>query len=122
MVVIKEPISFQWDRGNIGKNEKSHEVTEKEAEETFFDKKKVIYKDKFQGDIVDYVLKHFADGVHMHKDFITLDLVNKLYVKELNIGVYTVNDMQIMKKFIRWNIDFLFTDYPDKAYVVLGKI
>ncbi len=82
----------------------------------------IIYKDKFQGDIVDYVLKHFADGVHMHKDFITLDLVNKLYVKELNIGVYTVNDMQIMKKFIRWNIDFLFTDYPDKAYVVLGKI
>ncbi|KKP47502.1 MAG: hypothetical protein UR39_C0004G0028 [Candidatus Woesebacteria bacterium GW2011_GWA1_33_30] len=50
MVVIKEPISFQWDRGNIGKNEKSHEVTEKEAEETFFDKKKVIYKDKFHSE------------------------------------------------------------------------
>ena len=50
MVVIKEPISFQWDRGNIGKNEKSHEVTEKEAEETFFDKKKVIYTDKFHSE------------------------------------------------------------------------
>lgn len=46
MVVIKKPIKFEWDKGNIGKNNK-HDVEEKEAEEVFFDKKKVIYKDKF---------------------------------------------------------------------------
>jgi len=50
MVVIKEPIYFEWDKGNIDKNQKSHDVTEKEAEEVFFDKKKVIYKDKFHSE------------------------------------------------------------------------
>lgn len=46
MVVIKEPIKFEWDKGNIGKNEKSHGITEKEAEEPFFDKKKRTFKDR----------------------------------------------------------------------------
>jgi len=45
MVIIKEPINFQWDTGNLGKNKKSHNVAEKEAEEVFFDKKKRTFKD-----------------------------------------------------------------------------
>lgn len=46
MVVIKEPIKFDWDKGNVGKNKKNHEVGEKEAEEPFFDKKKRTFKDR----------------------------------------------------------------------------
>lgn len=46
MVVIKEPIGFDWDKGNIGKNQKKHLVSEKEAEEAFFDKKRKIFKDR----------------------------------------------------------------------------
>lgn len=57
MIVIKEPIEFQWDRGNIDKNQKKHEVSEKEAEEVFFDKNKIIYKDKFHSKTEDrYIL------------------------------------------------------------------
>lgn len=43
-MILKKPVAFDWDRGNIGKNIK-HKVEDKEAEEVFFDKKKVIYKD-----------------------------------------------------------------------------
>lgn len=50
MIVVKEPLEFQWDKGNNGKNKKKHNVDEKEAEESFFDKEKVIYKDKFHSD------------------------------------------------------------------------
>ncbi len=50
MIVIKEPLKFQWDKGNIDKNKKKHNVDEKESEEPFFDKEKVIYKDKFHSD------------------------------------------------------------------------
>ena len=50
MVVIKEPVEFNWDRWNIGKNKKKHDVGEKESEETFFDDKRVIYKDKFHSE------------------------------------------------------------------------
>lgn len=46
MIVSGEVVRFDWDRGNIGKNKK-HKIEDKEAEEPFFDKKKVIYKDKF---------------------------------------------------------------------------
>lgn len=44
MRAISEPIEFDWDEGNIGKNEK-HDVEDKEAEEAFFDKQKATFKD-----------------------------------------------------------------------------
>ncbi|MBU1071462.1 BrnT family toxin [Patescibacteria group bacterium] len=44
MKVFKDQIGFDWDKGNINKNRK-HTVKDKEAEETFFDFNKVIYKD-----------------------------------------------------------------------------
>lgn len=46
MMILKKPLEFDWDKGNILKNIKHH-VEDKEAEEVFFDKKKVIYKDVF---------------------------------------------------------------------------
>jgi len=46
MRVDKRLIEFDWDKGNIGKNQK-HGVTDKEAEEVFFDEDKVISKDSF---------------------------------------------------------------------------
>lgn len=45
MVVIKKPVNFSWDKGNIGKNKK-HNVNEKEAEEVFFDTNKKVFYDK----------------------------------------------------------------------------
>jgi len=45
MKIFREPLEFQWDKGNIGKNLK-HKIEDKEAEESFFDKKRKIYKDK----------------------------------------------------------------------------
>lgn len=45
MVVIKEPVEFNWDRGNIGKNRKRHGVNEREAEEPFFDSKRKTFRD-----------------------------------------------------------------------------
>lgn len=44
MIVFKKPLAFDWNKGNIGKNKK-HNVEDKEAEEIFFDKNKVIYRD-----------------------------------------------------------------------------
>lgn len=46
MTIVKDVVEFEWDKGNIGKNKK-HKVEDKEAEEAFADKNKVIYKDAF---------------------------------------------------------------------------
>lgn len=44
MIVKKELLEFEWDKGNTGKNKK-HQVDDREAEEVFFDPKKVIFRD-----------------------------------------------------------------------------
>lgn len=44
MRTIKRPSAFEWDKGNSEKNKK-HNVEDREAEEAFFDKHKLIFKD-----------------------------------------------------------------------------
>lgn len=44
MKILKQSFEFEWDRGNTGKNKK-HRVSEREAEQVFFDNHKTIYKD-----------------------------------------------------------------------------
>lgn len=46
MKVIKEPVDFDWDKGNINKNWRKHKVKDSEAEEIFFDDKKKVFKNK----------------------------------------------------------------------------
>lgn len=45
MRIIRQALEFEWDEGNIEKNWKKHEISDKEAEEVFFDKKRYIFKD-----------------------------------------------------------------------------
>ena len=40
--ILKGIQGFEWDEGNSGKNEKKHGVTDREAEEIFFNKPLVI--------------------------------------------------------------------------------
>ena len=44
MKIIEEPIDFEWDEGNIGKNKK-HGLEDGESEEPFFDEDKKLFKD-----------------------------------------------------------------------------
>lgn len=45
MFILKEPVAFEWDQGNKGKNFEKHRVTDEECEEVFFDEKKKLLKD-----------------------------------------------------------------------------
>lgn len=45
MKVWQEPVEFDWDRGNIGKNLK-HNVADKEAEEIFNNRQELIFEDE----------------------------------------------------------------------------
>lgn len=46
MKIIPEPISFEWDSGNITKNPNKHHVSNQEAEEIFFNQPFVTVEDK----------------------------------------------------------------------------
>lgn len=45
MIVLPEPLLFEWDRGNRLKNFQKHRVTNEECEEIFFDPYKKIAQD-----------------------------------------------------------------------------
>ena len=70
-------VGFEWNKGNVGKNKK-HNVADKECEESFFDKRKVIFKD---------VLHSSGE-----ERFILLGKTRK---KRLLYIVYTVRDAKI---------------------------
>ncbi|HLZ14961.1 MAG TPA: BrnT family toxin [Candidatus Saccharimonadales bacterium] len=46
MAVISDPLQFDWNAGNSGKNKRSHNVEDWECEEVFFDPQKIMLKDK----------------------------------------------------------------------------
>jgi len=46
MKIIPEPISFEWDKGNISKNLKKHNITNQEAQEVFFNQPFIVFEDK----------------------------------------------------------------------------
>lgn len=45
MIIFNEPIKFEWDKGNRGKNFDKHGVSDHECEEAFFDPNKKILRD-----------------------------------------------------------------------------
>lgn len=46
MLVLPEPVYFEWDKGNIEKNLLKHKVTSQEAEEPFDNKPNYIVEDE----------------------------------------------------------------------------
>lgn len=46
MRILPEPVTFEWDKGNINKNLIKHGVSDKEAEEVFENGTKFIFKDE----------------------------------------------------------------------------
>ena len=45
MKILDKYIEFEWDKGNINKNKK-HQVDDKESEEIFGSRKKIVIKDE----------------------------------------------------------------------------
>lgn len=53
MLLLREPIAFEWDRGNQNKNLAKHHVTDEECEEVFFDQGKQILRDVLHSGLED---------------------------------------------------------------------
>ena len=51
MAIISDPLQFEWDTENSGKNKRSHDVEDWECEEVFFDSSKDILKDKLYSEL-----------------------------------------------------------------------
>ena len=75
---VKHLVGFSWDTGNINKNKSKHNVSEKEAEEVFFDEKK----------------QEYPDPTHSKKEIRKI-VVGKTQTGRLLFVVYTVRNSSI---------------------------
>jgi len=78
MIVLPEPATFIWDRGNERKNLEKHGVTAQEVEEAFFDPRKKLLEDKFHSGKEDRYL-----------------LIGQTRRKRLLFVVFTIRNRQI---------------------------
>ncbi len=55
-----------------------------------------------------------AVSLHLHRNFVKADLVEKAHRKGLKVFVFTVNGMDEMKRLRSLGVDGIFTDFPDR--------
>jgi glycerophosphoryl diester phosphodiesterase len=46
--------------------------------------------------------------------------VKQLQAKNMKVGVWTVNDEKVIRKLMRWGVDVIITDYPDRGVAELS--
>jgi len=61
-------------------------------------------------------------GINPQQKFACKRIVNKLHKRGQQIYVWTVNDEKVMKKLLRWGVDGIITNYPEKLKRVMGSI
>ena len=80
MIVVRNAFVFDWDKGNLEKNLKYHNVSEREAEEAFFDGNK----------------QEYPDAKHSTKELRKI-IVGKTKTGRMLFVVYTVRNKKIRR-------------------------
>ena len=60
-------------------------------------------------------------GVNPNYKFASKRIVNKLHKRGQQIYVWTVNDEKMMKKLLRWEVDGIITNYPEKLKLLQNQ-
>lgn len=63
--------------------------------------------------VVEHAKKLGVYSINISKDLITKEIVDLAHEKGLKVFVYTVNSPIVMRKMIEFNVDGVFSDYPD---------
>ena len=66
-----------------------------------------------ESNVVEHARKLGVYSINISKDLITKEMVDLAHENELKVFVYTVNTPIIMRKMIEFNVDGVFSDYPD---------
>lgn len=87
MIDLERIVGFDWDSGNVRKNEK-HGVSQSEAEQAFFDSRFLMVADPVHsaGEMRFHALGQTIDGRHLHITF-------TLRMSETFIRVISARDM-----------------------------
>jgi len=62
------------------------------------------------------------DGFNMNGDALTIGRLAAFQDADKTVAVYTVNDLETMKRFVEWGVDGIITDKPDLGRTVTGTV
>ncbi len=85
--ILPKPISFEWDKGNIEKNWNKHNVTQKEAEETFINKPFFVVNDKKHSSKEEQRFQALGKSKSNRKLFLVFT------IREISIRIISARDM-----------------------------
>jgi uncharacterized DUF497 family protein len=85
--ILPEPLEFEWDRGNIDKNWRKHQVSGTEAEETFVNKPLFVFEDAKHS--IKSEKRHFCLGKTNRSRLLFISFT----VREEHVRVISARDM-----------------------------
>ena len=66
-----------------------------------------------EANVVEHAKKLGVYSINISRDLVTEEMVNLAHENGLKVFVYTVNTPIIMRKMINYNVDGVFSDYPE---------
>lgn len=74
---------------------------------------------KIDSDIVDNAIKIGVYSINISKHLVSQEIVEMAHNSGIKVFVYTVNSSRDMKNMIKFEVDGVFTDYPEKMKKIL---
>lgn len=72
----------------------------------------VLYDEPIEN-VVEYAKRIKANAIHPDKDLVSRELIEEAHKNNILVNIYTVNEIEDMKRLKEYNVDGLFTDYPE---------
>ncbi|RDY25445.1 glycerophosphodiester phosphodiesterase [Romboutsia weinsteinii] len=74
-----------------------------------------------ENNVVEHAKKLGVYSINISKELVTKEMVDLAHSNNLKVYVYTVNAPIIMRKMIEFDVDAVFTDYPELMLEVLSE-
>jgi glycerophosphoryl diester phosphodiesterase len=58
-----------------------------------------------------------AEAIHPQTSLVTPELVERAHRQGLGVRVWTANQPTQLRQLLRWGVDGVFTDYPERAVI-----
>ncbi len=83
----------------------------------FFGLVNALLADAYQGHAEVFSIPEYQGRLHV----VTPRFIRQAHKHQMQVHVWTVNELADMRRLLDWGVDCLITDYPDRLLAVLGR-
>ena len=82
----------------------------------------LLYGDEPSDDMESYIKEYNATAVHPHYNNVNEKIIDICNRNNIKIRTWTVNNEDDMERMVKFGIDTIITNYPDKALAIRDSI